>query len=110
MQESAGRPGPAYRGRDRRVVPVDTTLPVGPHVPGRRARGGDVGHRDRRRSATPAWTTPTFALPVVRLDVGASLLAAVTAVACFFRWRLEGTASAFWAGLVGLRPRVLGIR
>jgi signal transduction histidine kinase len=42
---------------------------------------------------------PAFALPLVRLHVGASLLGSITAAACFLRWRLEGSASAFWAGL-----------
>ena len=41
-----------------------------------------------------------------RLDVGASLLASVSAAACFLRWRLEGIASTFWAGLLIL---VLGL-
>jgi signal transduction histidine kinase len=95
VQQAAG---PAYRGRDRRVVPVDTTLPVGRMCLGVAlvaATWGTVIAALRYAGMD----TPGFALPVVRLDVGASLLASVTAVACFFRWRLEGTASAFWAGL-----------
>ena len=90
--------GAAYtRGRPQ-GRPGGYDPPRRPHVP----RGGPRGCRLGTAIAGFRYAgmdTPTFALPVVRLDVGASLLASVTAVACFFRWRLEGTASAFWAGL-----------
>ena len=104
--EVTGRgPDQAYRGRDRRAVPVDATLPVGRLCIGVALvaalwGGVIVTLRDAGLSA------PVFALPVVRLDVGASLLASVSAAACFLRWRLDGIASAFWAGLVVL---VLGL-
>ena len=98
-------PTQAYRGRDRRAVPVDAPLPVGRLCLGVALvaalwGGVIVTLRDAGLSA------PVFALPVVRLDVGASLLASVSAAACFLRWRLDGIASAFWAGLVVL---VLGL-
>ncbi len=98
-------PRPAYRGPDRRYVPVDTAVPVGRMCLAVAAvalllgiaitllRDFDMPH-------------PAFALPLIRLDVGASLLASVTAAACVLRWRLEGTASALWSGLVVL---VLGL-
>ncbi len=95
----------AYRGRDRRAVPVDAALPVGRislALGGVALAWGLVitFFQDAHRSA------PSLALAIVRLDVGASLLAAITAAACFLRWRLEGTSSAFWAGLVVM---VLGL-
>lgn len=95
------RQAPAYRGRDRRTTPVPSTFPVGGLClgVGLVAIGWGVviiafGHLDV--------SEPVFAVPLDRLDVGASLLASVTAAACFLRWRLEGTASAFWAGLAAL--------
>ena len=48
---------------------------------------------------------PGFALPIVRLDVGASLLASVTAAACFLRWRLEGTVFGVLGGPRRVRAR-----
>lgn len=100
-----GAAATAYRGRDRRALPVDASLPVGRMA---LAVGG----------VALAWgivitlfhdahtVAPAFALAVVRLDVGASLLAAITAAACFLRWRLEGTSSALWSGLIVM---VLGL-
>jgi signal transduction histidine kinase len=95
----------AYRGRDRRSVPVDSALPVARIclAVGVLALVLGVAITALRDLHTPA---PTFALPLIRLDVGASLLASITAAACFLRWRLEGTASAFWSGLTIL---VLGL-
>ncbi|HEY5171211.1 MAG TPA: HAMP domain-containing sensor histidine kinase [Acidimicrobiia bacterium] len=105
MADGARTADHAYRGRDRRAVPVDVPLPVGRLCLGVAVvaalwGGVIVTLRDAGLSA------PVFALPVVRLDVGASLLASVSAAACFLRWRLDGIASAFWAGLVVL---VLGL-
>jgi signal transduction histidine kinase len=90
--------GRAYRGRDRRAARVETPLPVGLLCIGvtlLAAVSGAVMLVLRRVDLS----APAFALPLVRLDVGASLLGSITAAACFLRWRLEGTASAFWAGL-----------
>ena len=90
-----------YRGRDRRSAPVETALPIGRMcavIAVASALWGVVMVVCRHLGLS----TPGFALPLVRLDVGASLLASVTAAACFLRWRLEGTASAFWAGLAAL--------
>ncbi len=95
----------AYRGRDRRSVPVDTALPVGRMalaVGGVALAWGIVITLLHDADAV----APAFALPLVRLDVGASLLASITAAACFLRWRLEGTSSALWAGLIVM---VLGL-
>jgi signal transduction histidine kinase len=94
-------PALAYRGRDRRTAPVPSTFPVGRLCLAVAAvavvwGGVMVALRHLDTSA------PAFAIPLDRLDVGASLLATVTAAACFLRWRLEGTASAFWAGLATL--------
>ncbi len=95
----------AYRGRDRRFVPVDTALPVARMCAAVGVTALLLGVaimllRDVHQRV------PLFALPLVRLDIGASLLASITAAACFLRWRLEGTASAFWSGTVIL---VLGL-
>jgi signal transduction histidine kinase len=95
----------AYRGRDRRAVPADASLPIvrlclGVALVAALWGGVILTLRDAGLSV------PVFALPVARLDVGASLLASVSAAACFLRWRLEGIASAFWAGLLIL---VLGL-
>ncbi|HEV7525233.1 MAG TPA: HAMP domain-containing sensor histidine kinase [Acidimicrobiia bacterium] len=92
---------PAYRGRDRRAVPRDTNLPVGRMCVAVALIAITWGMVIALLHYAGV-TEPRFTVPVVRLDVGASLLAAVTAVACFFRWRLEGTASAFWAGVAVL--------
>lgn len=104
-QVEASTAASSYRGRDRRFVPVDTALPVGRTC-------FAVAVAALLLGVTVAvlrdvhLTEPRFALPLVRLDVGTSLLASITAAACFLRWRLEGTASAFWAGLMVL---VLGL-
>lgn len=97
--------GVFYRGRDRRFVPVDTALPVSRLclAVGVFALVAGIAVVLLRDVHEPA---PAFAITLVRLDVGTSLLGAITAAACFLRWRLEGTASAFWAGLVVL---VLGL-
>lgn len=93
-----GRLGESYRGHDRRAAPVASTLAVGGMCAAVALLVVVCGivmilvHDTRLAESR-------FALPFVRLDVGSSLLASVTAVACFLRWRLVGTASAFWAGL-----------
>ncbi len=94
-----------YRGRDRRSVPVDAVLPVARicFVVALVALALGVAITALHDLHTPA---SSVALSLIRLDVGASLLASITAAACLLRWRLEGTASAFWSGLTIL---VLGL-